>query len=88
VTKEFPSVSLVSIVTAVGDQPGPTPERYLADHGLTFPTAVDDRDGTLAAAFGIQGFPTLYFVSADGSVARYATGEVSEESLRETIAAL
>lgn len=88
VVAEFPDVSLVTIVTAIGDQPGPTPEAYMAEHGLTFPTAVDDGGGTIAGAFGISGFPTLYFVDADGAVVRYASGEVSEETLRETIASL
>lgn len=88
VVGEFPDVSLVTIVTAIGDQPGPTPDGYMADHGLTFPVAVDDRPGTLGHAFGITGFPTLYFVGSDGTVVDYATGEVSEEQLRATIGSL
>lgn len=88
VVGEFPGVSLVTIVTAIGDQPGPTPEGYLAEHGLTFPTAVDDGPGMLGHAFGITGFPTLYFVDSNGTVVKHASGEVSEESLRETIGSL
>jgi len=88
VVAEFPDVSLVTIVTAIDDQPGPTPEAYMAEHGLTFPTAVDDGGGTLAGAFGINGFPTVYFVDADGIVVRYASDEVSEEILRKTIGSL
>lgn len=88
VVREFPDVSLVTIVTAIGDRPGPTPEAYLADNGLTFPAAVDDRAGTLAEAFGITGFPTLYFVAPDGTVAEYGVGELSETRLREAIGAL
>jgi thiol-disulfide isomerase/thioredoxin len=88
VLHEFPHVSFVTIVTAIGDRPGPTPEGYLADHGLSFPAAVDDDAGTLAGAFGITGFPTLYFVNPDGTVARYAVGEVSEQTLREAILSL
>ena len=88
VMKEFPDVPLVTIVTAIGDQPGPTPEGYLAEHGLTFPTAIDDDADTLASAFGIDGFPTLYFVNSDGMVARHASGELPEEQIRETVAAL
>jgi thiol-disulfide isomerase/thioredoxin len=88
VVRDFPGVSLVTIVTAIGDEPGPTPEGYLADNGLTFPTAVDDRAGTLAGAFGIAGFPTLYFVSSDGTVAEYGIGEVSEARLRTAIGSL
>ncbi|HUF60221.1 MAG TPA: TlpA disulfide reductase family protein [Actinomycetota bacterium] len=88
VVRDIPGVSLVTIVTAIGDEPGPTPEGYLADNGLTFPTAVDDRAGTLAEAFGITGFPTLYFVSSDGTVAEYGVGELSEARLRTAIGSL
>jgi hypothetical protein len=45
------------------------------------PTAIDDAQGTLAAAFGIQGFPTLYFVGSDGVVTQMAEGEVDEDAL-------
>jgi len=88
VVREFPDVSLLSIVTAIGDRPGPTPEGYLAANGLTFPVAVDDGAGNLAASFGIEGFPTLYFVNADGTVSQYAIGELSEEQLREALGAI
>jgi thiol-disulfide isomerase/thioredoxin len=88
ILREFPGVSLVTIVTAIGDRPGPTPEGYLADNALSFPTAVDDGAGTLADAFGITGFPTLYFVGSDGTVAEYGVGELSETRLRQAIGAL
>jgi thiol-disulfide isomerase/thioredoxin len=88
VVGEFPGVSLVTIVTAIGDQPGPTPDGYMADHGLTFPVAVDDDPGTLGSAFGITGFPTLYFVGSDGAVVDFATGEVTEDRLRGIIRSL
>jgi cytochrome c biogenesis protein CcmG/thiol:disulfide interchange protein DsbE len=88
VVREFPDVSLVTIVTAIGDRPGPTPEGYLSDNGLTFPAAVDDDAGTLARAFGIQGFPTMYFVDSSGTVVDSAVGEVSEARLREALGSL
>jgi hypothetical protein len=53
----------------------------MADNGITMPTAIDDAQGTLAAAFGIQGFPTLYFVGSDGVVTQMAEGEVDEDAL-------
>jgi len=84
----YPDVGFVTITTAIDAQPGPTPEQYMADNGLTFPVAVDDEQGTLAAAFGIQGFPTLYFVNSDGTVAAELEGEVEETTLRQTIDAL
>jgi thiol-disulfide isomerase/thioredoxin len=84
----YPDVGFVTITTSVDAQPGPTPEEYMADKGLTFPVAVDDAQGTLASAFGIQGFPTLYFVNSDGTVAAELEGEVEESTLRQTIDAL
>lgn len=79
---DYPDVNLVTIVTAVGAQPGPTPKEYMQDNGLEFPVALDDASGTLAQAFGIQGFPTIYLVNSDGTVAVEAEGEVAEQDLR------
>jgi thiol-disulfide isomerase/thioredoxin len=88
VMKDYPGVGLVTIVTSIDAQPGPAPDEYMLDNNLDFATAVDDGDGTLAAAFGIQGFPTLYFVNSDGTVALQLEGEVDEDTLRRTIDSL
>jgi len=88
VMADYPDVGWVTIVTAVDAQPGPTPEEYMQDEGLSFPVAVDDDDGTLSSAFGIQGFPTLYFVNSDNTVAAEYEGEVDEATLRSTIDSL
>jgi thioredoxin-like negative regulator of GroEL len=70
----------------VGAQPGPTPNGYLADHGLTFPVAIDDANGTLARALGVQAFPTLYFVDANGKVVYANEGEVRASQLQAQLA--
>jgi hypothetical protein len=88
VMKDYPGVGLVTIVTSIDAQPGPAPDEYMLDNNLDFASAVDDGDGTLAAAFGIQGFPTLYFVNSDGTVALQLEGEVDEDTLRRTIDSL
>jgi len=88
VMRDFPQVGFVTVTTAIGAQPGPTPEEYMRQQGLDFPVAVDDAQGTLGAALGIQAFPTLYFVSSDGTVAAEMEGEVDEATLRQVIAAL
>ncbi|HZD80856.1 MAG TPA: TlpA disulfide reductase family protein [Actinomycetota bacterium] len=82
VAKDYPNVRLLTVVSAIGQEPGPTPNAYLAQHGLTFPVALDDAEGTLLRILGIQGFPTLYFVNSDGTVAQASTGEIDESSLR------
>jgi thiol-disulfide isomerase/thioredoxin len=83
-----PDVSLVTIVTAIGQEPGPSPEQYMKDHNLTFPVAVDNANGTLVEALGVQAFPTVYFVNSDGTVSSQQTGELSEAELQQLIGAL
>lgn len=86
--ENHPSVHLVSVATSIGQHPGPSPDEYLADHGLTFPVAVDDETGTLAQALGVQAFPTIYLVGSDGTVSYAAEGEVSAETLQRELSDL
>ena len=88
VVKQTPGVQMLTIVTAIGDRPGPTPEGYLADNGLTFPVAVDDRNGTLASGFGLTSFPSVLFVDSTGTVVRSDVGVIPEASVRETVTSL
>jgi thiol-disulfide isomerase/thioredoxin len=88
VMQDFPGVEFVTVVTSINDQPGPDAGVFLADNGITAPTAIDDEVGTIAAALGIQGFPTLYFVDSDGNVVQELEGEVDEATLRELIGSL
>jgi thiol-disulfide isomerase/thioredoxin len=83
-----PNVRLVTVVTMIGAHPGPTPNGYLADHGLTFPVAVDDANGTLAAALGVRAFPTLYLVDSNGTIAFANEGEMSAAQLETELAKL
>jgi len=88
VVREYPGVRMTTIVTSIGAQPGPLPEEFLAEKGLTFPVAVDDTEGTLARAFGIASFPTTYFIDADGVVREVTEGEIDEQALRDHIEAI
>jgi thiol-disulfide isomerase/thioredoxin len=81
-SQEFPDVPVVSIVTSQGQEPGPTPEKYVADNNITFPNAVDDTTGKLREAFGVTGFPTVVFVNADGTVNTTVEGLRGEAELR------
>jgi len=81
VAPRFPGVKVVMIETAMGQEPGPSGEGFFAQHHLTFPSAVDDANGTLAKAFGIEGFPTVYFVGSDGRVVDSFSGEVPASTL-------
>ena len=75
---------LVSVVTAIGQAPGPSPQGFMREHGLTFPVAVDDDRGTLGAGLGIQSFPTGYWVR-DGLVVRATTGETPRGQMQSII---
>jgi thiol-disulfide isomerase/thioredoxin len=83
---KYPSVRLVSVATSIGQHPGPSPDEYLADNGLTFPVAIDDESGTLARALGVQAFPTIYVVGSDGRVSYAAEGEVPTGTLQSELA--
>jgi thiol-disulfide isomerase/thioredoxin len=88
VMPEYPDVGFVTVVTAIGANPGPDPGAFLQENGITAPTLIDDESGTAAEALGIRGFPTLYFVDADGVVTYAGEGETSEAELRRLLAAL
>lgn len=88
VMKEYPTVKLLSVTSSIGERPGPSPAEYMKDEGLTFPVARDDADHTLLEAFGVQAFPTIYFVGSDGRVVRSLDGEVDDGTLRTLIGAL
>jgi thiol-disulfide isomerase/thioredoxin len=60
--------------------------RVARDIGMTFPTAVLDRD--LQDTFGVTVVPTTYVVDASGVVRKSFVGAVSESTLRQALAAL
>jgi cytochrome c biogenesis protein CcmG, thiol:disulfide interchange protein DsbE len=63
-------------VLGVNSQDGePQGTSFIADAGLTFPSAFDG-EGRLAAALGLRGLPHTVFVAADGSVAHVELGQV------------
>jgi len=88
VARDYPTVGLVTVITDIGLHPGPAPEAFMSDNGLSFPVAVDDESRTLALALGISEFPTLYFVGPDGVVRVSTVGEMPESTLRGEFDAL
>ncbi|GEM_PF-1146913 len=85
VAREFPNLQLTSLATDVDAQPGPTVGEYMSGHHLAFPVALDAKDGRIGQAFGLSGFPTVYYVKADGAVYKTTVGEVSEDEMRSTM---
>ena len=88
VMSDFPSVRLVSVVTAAGELPGPTPEQFMRSGGLSFPVALDSTDERLADAFGVQGYPTIYYVKSDGTVSQVTVGATPEAGVRSAVQAI
>jgi thiol-disulfide isomerase/thioredoxin len=82
IAPDYPGVRVATIATSIGDHPGPSPEGFMAEHDLTWPTAVDSSDDRIAASLGVNGFPTLLFVGADGTVKTAVSGELPESDLR------
>jgi cytochrome c biogenesis protein CcmG/thiol:disulfide interchange protein DsbE len=85
---EHPDLQMVSVVTAIGQEPGPSVQGYLDDHGLHFPVAVDDTRSTIMQGLGVSSFPTVYYVAADGTVVDVTTGELTSQQLSAQLAKL
>lgn len=79
--EDHPGVQLVTVATAIGEQPGPTPQEYLDGEGLTMQVAVDDGENTLMQGLGVGSFPTTYYVASDGTVLTATVGEVEPAEL-------
>ena len=57
---------------------------FIAGLGLTFDFATDRR-AEIADTYGIEVFPTTYFIDAEGKVFRRAAGRLDQERLNEII---
>jgi thiol-disulfide isomerase/thioredoxin len=82
VARDYPTIRVVSVTTAIGRHGGPSPSEFVAQHGIAFPVALDDADNTLARALGVFRYPTVYWVGRDGAVRGVSEGEGSEGALR------
>jgi thiol-disulfide isomerase/thioredoxin len=76
-----PSVTLVTVTTDFGAEPGPTPAEYMRQHNLSFPVGLDDAQNTLLKGLGVQSFPTVYYVGSDGKIAETTAGEVDPATI-------
>jgi cytochrome oxidase Cu insertion factor (SCO1/SenC/PrrC family) len=65
-------------------EPGGIPDAYLARAGIDAPVLLD-RDGAVAAAYGIRYYPALVLIDANGVVRATWTGEVSAGTLDDAI---
>ena len=73
---KYPSVKVVTVATAIGQEPGPTVEGYLQSHNLSFTVGIDDTNTSILKGMGVTSFPTVYYVGSNGKVVRTTVGEL------------
>ncbi len=88
VARDYPTVRLVSVTTAIGRRGGPSPSEFVALHRVDFPVALDDAESSLARALGVVRYPTVYWVERGGTVRGVSEGEATEAVLRRAFDAL
>ena len=82
-------VDVVAVATSSSpDRPNFPPSAWLSDIGWAGRQVADDQDSTMAAAYGLQSFPYIVFVDADGKVKYRLSGEVDAEQLDAGVAAI
>lgn len=79
-------VRTVGVLTATDrSRPNHPPVAWLEREGWQGEILLDDEQGTAARSYGLDGFPFLVFLDADGSVVARTSGEVGADALRELI---
>lgn len=63
-------------------------DEWLAREGWEQPTLLDDEANTFAADYGVQGFPFLAFVDADGTIVDTTSGEQPISAIQQRAEAL
>lgn len=64
-----------------------TVRSFIADAAVTFPMLLDE-DGEVAAAYGVVGLPTSYFVDCEGRIMGFWPGAVSASALEQQLTPL
>jgi thiol-disulfide isomerase/thioredoxin len=75
---------MIGVATAIGRQPAAQqfrdPEAFIDSFDLTMPTIVDE-DDSIAARWGVTGYPMMYVLGPDGRVTDHFSGEVPMERI-------
>ena len=58
---------------------------FATEHGIQYPVLIGDE--SLAQEYGAFGFPSLYVIAPDGSIATNHVGVITEEELEEALVA-
>lgn len=79
-------VTIRAISTAASeDQPNFPPAEWLAREDWPFDALVDDEADTAANAFGLEGYPYMVFVNADGTVQKRSSGEMEIKDFQAAV---
>lgn len=64
-----------------------TVRSFVTDAAVTFPI-LSDEDGEVAAAYGVVGLPTSYFIDCEGRIMGFWPGAVSASALEQQLTPL
>ena len=83
--KKYPDVQFMMVDATDGVQETEAVAKaYIAQQGYTFPVFYDTKlEGV--NSFGVTGFPTTFFIDAQGNVVAYHTGVITEELMARGI---
>ena len=59
-------------------------KEFLSQNGYTYPVLMDT-DAELFTAYGIYSYPTTFMIDRDGNVFGYASGQLSEDTMKSII---
>lgn len=86
--KEAGDDSVVILGVAAPDYGGESSQEeitaFLEENGYTYPVVMDT-EGTLFQQYGVFSYPTTFMIDMDGNVYGYASGQLSEEMMRDII---
>lgn len=75
-------VEFVAVATGTDDaKPNYPPSTWLLDEEWPWRKVADDKQFSVATAFGLTGYPYLVFVNADGTVSERMSGEKSDPNV-------
>ena len=77
-------IHFVMVNATYGRETRADADDFIAENGYTFPIYYDT-DYSAAAAFGVTGYPTTYFIDGEGYLVAYAQGALDAEVLQKGI---
>lgn len=83
--KEFPDIQFLMVNATDGvKETKEKATKYVNEQGFNFPIFFDTK-GEAVNNYHVTGFPTTYFIDADGNLVTYASGMIDYETLKRVI---